>query len=154
MANNKEFDFIKLFYDIRNICLTEEHCKFCKGDACLVGFARLAIGEAKQKNTDTLQGKFSQIPAYDINGSYDQQDTMEAIAHTLQQCRSCRTEHTEDCLVNIVRSCYEVILLGDHREFDGSTLMYLTELAKEYPEYASYIAEVYQSHDNPMDETL
>lgn len=154
MANNKEFDFIKMFYDIRKLCLTEDHCGTCKGEACLIGYARKCIGEASQKDTDTLHGHFQDIPAYDINGGYDNQDALEAIAHTLQQCRSCKDNHTADCLVNIVRACYEVIAFGDHQAYTGSTFMYLAELSKEHPEAAAIISEAYKSHTNPMEETL
>lgn len=154
MANNKEFDFIKMFYDIRKVCLTEDHCGTCKENGCLVGFARNSIGQAKQKDTDTLNGRFKEIPAYDINGGYDMQDALEAVAHTLQQCRSCRDNHTGDCLVNIVRACYEVIAFGDVQDYNGSTLMYLAGLSEKHPEAAAIISEVYQSHTNPMDDTL
>lgn len=154
MANNKEFDFIKLFYDIRKLCLTEAHCVKCKEGACLVGYARKCIGQAKQKNTDTLKGAFEEVPAYDINGGYDSQDALEAIAHALQQCKSCRANHTDDCLINIVRACYEVIAFGDHQDYNGSTLMYLAGIQEKYPEAAAIIAEAYKDHSNPMDETL
>lgn len=154
MANNKEFDFIKMFYDVRNVCLGEEVCGTCKENACLVGYARNSIGAAKKKDTDTLKGYFKDVPAYDINGGYDRQDALEAVAHTLQQCRSCRDNHTPDCLVNIVRACYEVIALGDTQSYNGSTLMYLAKLAETDPDAAAIIQEVYQSHTNPMEETL
>lgn len=155
MANNKDFDFIKMFYDIRQLCLTEEHCGKCKDENCLVGYARICIGKAKQKDTDTLIGAHRDIPTYDVNGGlYDREDTMNAIAHTLQQCRSCKDSHTPDCLVNIIRNCYEVILLGNERPYTGSTLMYLAALQEENPEVAAIIAEAYNSHTNPMEESF
>lgn len=154
MANNKEFDFIKMFYDIRKLCLTEDHCVKCKEQACLVGYARHSIGKCKKLDTDSIRGGFENVPSYDINGGYDMQDALEAIAHTLQQCRSCKDNHTEDCLVNIVRTCYEVIAFGDHQEFSGSAFMYLTTLAQTHPKEAAIISEAYKSHENPMEETL
>ena len=150
MANNKEFDFIKMFYDIKNLCLTEDICGTCKEKSCLVGYARAAVGEARMKDTDTIKGWYKDIPSFDINGSYEKHDALEAIAHTLQQCKSCRDNHTSDCLVNIVRICYEVIALGDEQDYSGSTLMYLAKLSEENPEAAAYISEIYKKHTNPM----
>lgn len=154
MANNKEFDFIKMFYDIKNVCLTEDRCGTCKEGACLVGYARKCVGEARKQDTDTLKGYFKEVPSYDINGGYDQHTSCEAIAHTLQQCRSCKDNHTADCLVNIVRACYEVIALGDVQPYEGSALMYLVKIAEKNPEAAAIINEAYQNHTNPMEEKL
>lgn len=150
MANYKEFDFIKMFYDIRQVCMGEEVCGTCKDMGCLVGYAREAIGKAKKLDTDTLNGDFANIPTYDTKGGYDMNYTMEAIAHTLQQCKSCKDYHRVDCLVNIIRSCYEVIAFGNEREYTGSTFMYLAALTQEYPEMAEYISEIYKTHENPM----
>lgn len=155
MANKKDFDFIKMFYDIRQLCLTEDYCKTCKEDVCLVGYARACIGKATKLDTDTLTGAHRDVPAYDVNGgAYDMHTALEAIAHTLQQCRSCKDEHNVDCLVNIVRNCYEVIVLGNERGYNGSTLMYLADLAKEFPDKAAIVTEAYNTHTNPMEETL
>lgn len=154
MANNKDFDYLKMFYDIRNVCLSEDRCGKCKEGDCLVGYARLCIGEAKRKETDTLKGHFDKVPSYDINGGYDNHSALEAIAHTLQQCRSCKDNHTADCLVNIVRTCYEVIALGDSQHYTGSTFQYLVKLSENYPEAAAFISEIYKTHTNPMEETL
>ena len=40
MANSKEFDFMKMFYDIRQVCMGEEVCGACTDMDCLVGYAR------------------------------------------------------------------------------------------------------------------
>lgn len=149
-ANEKDFDFIKMFYDIRQMCLTEDVCGTCKDMECLVGFARNMIGKAKKMDSDKIPGAHKELPLVDLKGSYDPYTTMEAIAHSLQQCRSCKEAHNPDCLVNLIRSCYEIILLGNERPYTGSTFAYLTKLAEIEPEKAAYISQVYQSHDNPM----
>lgn len=150
MANNKEFNFLKMFYDVKQLCFTEEICGTCKEKGCLVGYARAAIGEAKKKDTDTIIGWHRDIPNYDINGGYDKHDAMEAIAHTLQQCKSCKDIHTKDCLVNIIRCCYDIIAFGDEQPYIGSTFSYLAMLQEKDEEAAAFISEIYKTHTDPM----
>ena len=154
MANSKEFDFMKMFYDIRQVCMGEEVCGACTDMDCLVGYARQCIGKAKKNDTDNLPGEYTNIPLCDTKGSYDMNFAMEAIAHTLQQCKSCKDFHNVDCLVNIIRSCYEVIVFGEEREYPGSAFVYLSKLSAEHPEIAAYISEIYRNHGNQVDELL
>lgn len=154
MPNNKAFNFLKMFYDIRQVCLTEDVCGTCAGAHCLVGYARLMIAKAKQLDTDTIDGGFKNIPIVDLKGGYDKNFTMDAIAHTLQQCKSCKDHHTEDCLVNIIRNCYEVIAFGEERDYPGSTLMYFAALQNELPDEADYITKKYQAKKHPLEDEV
>lgn len=154
MANYKEFDFIKMFYDIKQVCMSEDVCGTCTYGDCLVGYARECIGEAKKQDTDTLKGAFNKIPTLDTKGGYDKNLAMDAIAHTLQQCKSCKDFHKLDCLVNVIRNCYEVIVFGEEKEYPGSTFMYLNKISQDNPEIANYISEIYKEHKNPVDELI
>lgn len=148
MPNMKNIDIMKMFYDIGNVCMTENVCGKCKGKECFVGYAREMIGEARKKETDTIQGGYENIPHTDLKGGYDRIDTLEAIAHTLLQCKSCKECHYDDCLVNIVRTCYEIIAFGDAVSYEGSAFQYLTMLQEEHPEEAVHILEVYKNPKN------
>ena len=68
-----------------------------------------------------------------------------AIAHILKECKECKEDHTEDCIINVIRSCYEVSLIGDTHPYEGSTIQYLMFLKEHYPDQAACIADVYKS---------
>lgn len=141
MANVKKLNYIKMFQDTAQVCMTENVCGKCMEKECFVGYARDAISQGMKKDTDTLTGGFEEIPHGDAKGGYDPEDTYDAIAHCMLQCKSCKENHYEDCLINIVRSCFEVIAFGDFQKYEGSTFMYLTELQKKYPDAANIIAK-------------
>lgn len=143
MPNVKNVDYLKMFHDTAQVCMTEHVCYKCMEKDCFVGYAREAIGQCKRGDTDTLAGGFNGIPHIDAKGGYDPEDTYDAIAHCMLQCKSCKQDHYEDCLINIVRSCFEVIAFGDFQKYEGSTFMYLAELQKKYPEAANIIAREY-----------
>lgn len=148
MPNTKEINYLKMFKDIANVCMTENVCGRCQEKGCFVGYARECIGDAKKKDTDTLEGAYLDIPVTDVKGGYDRVHTLETIGHTLKQCKSCKEYHYDDCLVNIVRTCFEVIAFGDAQHYNGSAFQYLTTLQEKYPDEALEILTAYKSADD------
>ena len=84
----------------------------------------------------------SRIPVTDFK-VYDEVELETAIAHILKECKDCREDHTEDCIINVIRSCYEVGLVGDVHAYEGSALQYLMYMKENYPEQAGKIADIY-----------
>ena len=54
-------------------------------------------------------------------------------------------EHTENCIINVIRNCYEVGLFGDVQAFEGSVLQYLMFVKNNFPEKSLKIASIYNS---------
>ena len=76
---------------------------------------------------------------------YDEAELENAIAHLLKECKDCREDHTEDCIINVIRNCLEVSLFGDLHPYEGSALQYLMYLQSAFPEKAVLIADIYKS---------
>ena len=55
--------------------------------------------------------------------------------------KDCKEDHVENCIINVIRNCYEVGLFGDVRPYEGSTLQYVMRLKEEFPERSEKIAE-------------
>ena len=144
MPNLKDLDYMKMFKDIATVCMTEHVCGKCWDKGCYVGYARECIGDAKKQNTDTIQGGFEEIPLADFKGGYDEAAILDAIAHTLKQCKSCKEFHYEDCLVNIVRSCFESLAFGEFVGYPGNALEYLVKVQEKYPSAALELMDEYK----------
>lgn len=86
----------------------------------------------------------SRIPTTDFK-VYDPHKLETAIAHILKECKDCKEDHTENCIINVIRNCYEVGLLGDIHSYEGSALQYLMYLKAISPESAGRIADIYMS---------
>ena len=90
---------------------------------------------------DVAQG-MAHIPTMDFK-VFDEVELETAIAHILKECKGCKEEHTEDCIINVIRSCYEVGLLGDVQPYEGSALQYLMYIKEHFPDKSLQIASLY-----------
>ena len=147
-----ELNLLEIFTDLGKVCKTKSVCGNCAEKACLVGYAKNAAAECRIGKYTGIQDGFENIPPSDIRGGYDEYNVLYAIAHLLLQCKDCKEEHYENCLINIVRSCLEVIELGEEQEYKGNVIEYLVDVAKHHPAKAEFIKEEYMMHKNKKQE--
>ena len=130
--------------DLGKICKTVEVCGSCEGKECLIGYSKICTANCmRDKVTYVYEGQ-QNMPKYDIRGGYDEYDVLHAIAHLLVQCRSCKTGHFDNCIINVVRNCLEVIEFGEEKEFNGEVLPYLAAMGEKYSAQGNIIMEEYQ----------
>jgi len=67
---------------------------------------------------------------------YDEEDPINAIAFILNECKNCQPYHDDQCVINIIRSCMEIALLGYYLEYKGSTFIYFADLNDKNKEIA------------------
>lgn len=126
------------------VCRTEALCGQCAGKECLVGYAKYCLAKMRGVIPPFMEGGFESIPAVDIRGSYDEYDVLHTIAQMLNECHACKENHKDDCVINIVRGCMEVIAFGDEQEFEGNPLPYMMAMGSKYPEQGAIILEEYR----------
>lgn len=73
-----------------------------------------------------------------------------ASLHLLEYCSSynrkdCKEDHVEDCIINVIRNCYEVGLFGEVQPYEGSALQYLMRLKTDFPDNSIQIADAYSN---------
>lgn len=156
MAISKEnINLQEIFQDLGKICLTEAHCQKCAEKGCLIGYSKECAAQCRIKQQTFVEDGFAQIPPADIRGGYDEYEVLHATAHLLLQCRSCKQDHFENCVINIIRSCFEVIEYGDEQIYEGDVLSYMMKIHKLYPEKAAIIAEEYsRAKEEKIQESL
>ncbi|MBD5509284.1 MAG: hypothetical protein HDR05_14935 [Lachnospiraceae bacterium] len=130
--------------DLENCCRGEAQCGQCRHSACNIGFAKQCIANYKKAPQKEVPGGTSGIPTTDFR-LFDEAELETAIAHILKECKDCKEDHTENCIINVIRNCYEVSLLGDPHPYEGSSLQYLMYLKENFPDKAAYIADIYAS---------
>lgn len=130
--------------DLENCCLKETTCGQCKKEACTIGFAKQCIREYMKEPKKEVSGDTGNIPITDFK-LFDETELETAIAHILKECKDCKEDHTENCIINVIRNCYEVGLFGNAHPYEGSALQYLMFLKSEFPEKSSRIADIYMS---------
>lgn len=129
--------------DLENCCRTEGVCGQCQNNACIIGYAKQCIINYKKEPKKEVPNGMEQIPTTDFK-VFDETEMETAIAHILKECKDCKEDHTEDCIINVIRSCYEVGLLGDVQPYEGSTLQYLMHLKNDFPDKSLQIADIYK----------
>ena len=83
------------------------------------------------------------IPPSDIRGGYDEFAVLHTIAHLLLQCRSCKQDHYDNCIINVVRSCLEVIEFGEEQIYEGDPLSYMIKIGCLNSEKGAIIRDEY-----------
>lgn len=130
--------------DLNNCCKSEAACIQCQKRACVIGYAKECIRDYQREPKKMVPDGTKNIPVLDYK-TFSEPELEIAIAHILRECRNCREDHVEDCIINVIRNCYEVGLLGEMQPYEGSTLQYLMRLESGFPDKAVHIAEAYRN---------
>ncbi len=130
--------------EVNTVC-EDKGCADCSG-VCVMKYAKDYIDACRQEEKREFAGGFDGIPTEDFK-HYDQDVIVDSIAKTLAMCHECETYHSADCVINVVRSCFEHTLMGDKLDYPGNALGYLMKLQAETP-LASDIMERYKEYKN------
>ncbi len=143
-VHKKGLDAELIGNDLENCCRGESLCGQCRGNECTIGFAKQCIANYKKAPKKEVPDGINKIPTTDFR-IFDEIELETAIAHILKECKDCKEDHTENCIINVIRNCYEVSLLGDVHPYEGSSFQYLMYLKANFPDKAAYIADIYSS---------
>jgi len=110
----------------------------CEGAKCLVGFAKKVVKFSKTNGSLTIAGGSTLIPLGDFK-IYEMDPVAYILAQTCQQCKQCKENHTDDCIVALVRKAVENTMLKENISYPGSVLMYLMQVGKQNTDLAKKI---------------
>lgn len=143
-AHKKGFNDKLVENDLENCCRSVAVCGQCQNEACIIGFAKQCVKEYQKEPKKEVPNGVEHIPTMDCK-VFEQADLEIAIAHILKECKDCKEDHVENCIINVIRNCYEVGLFGDVQPYEGSTLQYVMRLKSDFPDRSVQIAEAYRS---------
>lgn len=126
-----------------NCCLGIESCNTCTKENCLIGYSKKNLMTFLKSQNQFIDGGIAGIPYRDTK-LYDDNSITEAIGFLLGECRNCNLYHDEECIINIVRSALEIIILGEAQEYKGSALVYLNDVKNTNKEISDRILASYQ----------
>lgn len=142
-------NFNQLISHVGSCCLTESICKSCAKEACLIGYCKKILLTCLKNDDELVTGGLEDIPNFDTK-FYDEGVIIDTIGFILNQCKNCNLYHDEDCIINVTRSALEVILLGEHQDYKGSVMLYLSEVKRLNPELAQRIHQAYENQRNAI----
>lgn len=137
--HKKGLDAGLVWNDLQSCCKT---CDQCQKENCTIGYAKECIKEYQRAPKKEVEDGVRRVPTMDFK-VFDETELENAIAHILKECKDCKEDHVEDCIINVIRNCYEVGLLGDVQSYEGSALQYLMNLKQKFPEKSALIADLY-----------
>lgn len=145
-AHKKGLDAELVWSDLENCCLSGISCSQCQGKECTIGYAKQCINDYRKEPKKEVPDGVSRIPTMDLK-PFNEDELEIAIAHILKECKDCKEDHVENCIINVVRNCYEVDLFGDIHDYEGSALQYLMFLKDKFPDHSEKIAEIYMKRN-------
>ncbi len=137
-----DIDFNSLITSIGACCLGENDCGTCTKENCLIGYCKKNLLTCLKTGEQFLEGEIENIPLFDTK-VFDESSVIETIAVTLNQCKNCNAYHDEECIINMLRSACEVILLGNPKDYNGSVLLYLNEIKSDNSQMSDKIYEAF-----------
>lgn len=136
----KDMNFNEVLNDLGRCCLTEGECGSCHKPNCIVGYAINSVTGCLKDNVTYVIGGQDHIPFVDLK-MYDEETLIESIANILRMCKSCSQNHYDNCIINVVRNCYEIGLFGETQPYEGSNFRYLASIHNKKPEIAAKMIE-------------
>ena len=106
--------------------------------------ASQCIKEYQNEPKKEVPNGVERIPTMDCK-VFEETDLEIAIAHILKECKDCKEDHVENCIINVIRNCYEIGLFGDMQPYGGNTLQYVMRLKSKFPERSQEIAAEYMN---------
>lgn len=133
----QEIDFSQIEKDLEACC---QECDLnasdsCEGSKCLVGFAKKIVKFSKVNGSLSIAGGNTLIPSTDFK-IYNTQPIAKNLADTCKQCKNCRENHSDDCVIALIRKSLENTMLKENIDYPGSVLMYLMQVSKQNSELA------------------
>lgn len=141
--HKKGLDAELVWEDLQACCLSGISCSLCQGKSCTIGYAKQCIEEYRKAPKKEVPEGVEHVPSIDLK-AFNEDRLETAIAHILKECKDCKEDHTENCIINVIRNCYEVDLFGETHQYEGSALQYLMYLKEHFPEHAEQIASMYK----------
>ena len=137
---NSELNYDNILKDLGSSCLTKEKCGDCIKEECIIGYAKNCITKCFREDVTFVENGSDNIPVADMK-FYNEEDLEQGIAHILKQCKSCKENHYDNCIVNIIRNCYEIGLFGEIQKYEGSNFRYLNQIHNSHPRIAQNVIE-------------
>lgn len=145
MSNlDMELNYDSVLTDLSKSCMGEQVCGTCTHSDCIVGYAKSCITQCFKEKSVYIKDGVEHIPLTDFK-VFDTEHLEEAIAHILKQCKSCKENHFDNCIINVIRNCYEIGLFGEIQSYEGSAFRYLNQIHNSHPEIANSIIEFFHA---------
>lgn len=137
-----EVNFDLLLSDLSESCT---NCGECKKKECIIGYAKECVKDCLKNNVTYVMNGCNNIPLHDSK-IFETEYLAKSIANILKQCKSCKEEHYDNCLINVMRSCYEVCIFGEIQKYEGSTFNYLNKIQNLNPDIADEIIQFFNKN--------
>lgn len=116
-----------------------ENCNYRK---CNIGFAKYVVENIKDKSIQSIEDGENLIPKDDLK-YYEDKIIARGIANICKLCKECNVNHSENCVVALIRRSLEYTQLKDKIEYPGNILMYLMNVSQQNTKFAELIKQEY-----------
>ncbi|MBC2580047.1 hypothetical protein [Clostridium sp. DJ247] len=116
-----------------------EKCNYRK---CNIAFANYVVKNIKDNSTYSIADGESLIPK-DYFKYYDEKIIAGGIANICRLCKECNENHSENCVISLIRRTLEYTQLKDKITYPGNIILYLMNVTEQKPELAELIKQEY-----------
>jgi hypothetical protein len=130
--------------NLKEICsdCTSRGTDKCNYRLCNIGFVDYVAKNIKNNSTYVIEDGERLIPKDDFK-TYEEKVIAHGIANVCRLCKNCNENHSENCVISLIRRSLEYTQLREQVTYPGNVIMYLMNIAKQNPEFAELIKEEY-----------
>lgn len=144
---NSELNYDLVLKDLGTCCLGEDVCNHCADNECLMKYAKTCITKCFKEGVTFVENGTENLPVMDTK-IYCNENLIQGIGHILKQCKSCSEQHFDNCIINIIRNCYEIAIFGEAQTYQGSAFRYLNQIHQTHPDEAAEIIEAFHHSES------
>jgi hypothetical protein len=145
-----DINLLEIFQDMEKICELGGCCNHCKEGSCPLQYGIICVNRCANEGVTYVENGTANMPHTEISGCFDRDAAIKSIAHVLAQCKGCREDHYENCLLSILRNYLERMLIQETLPYEGSPLTYIVEFSKKNEVMACAILQEYKKKKEAM----
>lgn len=145
ISNDTIIDFNGIKNILKDICSTcnLEGSSECIKSRCLAGFSSIVVEFYQNKGKLNIPGAETLVPGDDFK-VYDRDLIASSIGETCRLCRQCRDNHSDDCVISLIRNSMETAFWGEIIPYPGNIIEYLQLIKERDMELADYVLTSYK----------
>jgi hypothetical protein len=139
-----DVDLYEAFQDFGKVCQSVDDCREFGQRGCPVQYGKSCANQCVLDDVTYVKKGKEDMPQTPALGCFDEQEALKSIGHLLIQCKTCRQNHNDDCIISVLRNYLEQILFGECLSYGGIPLEYIVTISERSEEMANVIVEEYR----------
>lgn len=123
---------------VEDLCLGTGNCGKCEGQYCIIGYTKKIL-ENEIKNEEYITCEDYEVFSESLKKNFKRDKVIDGLRLTIDCLKEQPKEYKDNLVINKVRNVFEMLLLGETLNYEGSLEKYFKVLEEKDAKLASEI---------------